>query len=103
MNEPWLFVEQIADHLGVTRDLIYLWIDAKGLPAHKIVRLWKFRVTEVDDWVRNGEAPDNGGRKSKRRYMRTRSPIGYCHRTALRNGAMIRSTLTTPPHLRHAL
>ena len=60
MNEPWISVEQIAEHLGVTRDSIYRWIDAKGLPAHKIGRLWKFNISEVDDWVRRGgaAAPD---------------------------------------------
>ncbi len=63
MTEPWLSVEQIAEHLGVTRDSIYRWIDAKGLPANKIGRLWKFKVSEVDDWVRRGGARDDGARK----------------------------------------
>ena len=64
MNEPWTSVEQVAEHLGVTRDSIYRWIDAKGLPAHKIGRLWKFKVSEVDDWVRRGEARDDDARKT---------------------------------------
>jgi len=64
MNEPWISVEQIAEHLGVTRDSIYRWIDAKGLPAHKIGRLWKFKVSEVDDWVRHGEVRDDDARKT---------------------------------------
>ncbi|HHM6455351.1 TPA: helix-turn-helix domain-containing protein [Pseudomonas aeruginosa] len=63
MNEPWISVEQIAEHLGVTRDSIYRWIEAKRLPAHKIGRLWKFKVSEVDDWVRTGGARDNDARK----------------------------------------
>lgn len=52
--EPWVSVDQIAEHLGVTRDSIYRWIDRKGLPAHRVGRLWKFKVSEVDDWVRAG-------------------------------------------------
>ena len=47
--EPWLSVDQIAEHLGVKRDSIYRWIDRKGLPAHRVGRLWKFHVSEVDD------------------------------------------------------
>jgi excisionase family DNA binding protein len=27
------------------------WRERKGLPAHKIGRLWKFELSEVDDWV----------------------------------------------------
>ena len=52
MTEPWVSVEDVANHLGVAKDSIYRWIDGKGLPAHKIGRLWKFKLTEVDDWVR---------------------------------------------------
>ncbi len=52
MTEPWVSVEDVANHLGVAKDSIYRWIEGKGLPAHKIGRLWKFKLTEVDDWVR---------------------------------------------------
>ncbi|WP_028917737.1 MULTISPECIES: helix-turn-helix domain-containing protein [Pseudomonadota] len=56
--EPWVSVDQIAEHLGVTRDSIYRWIDRKHLPAHRVGRLWKFKVSEVDDWVRAGGADE---------------------------------------------
>lgn len=59
MAEPWVSVEQIAEHLGVTRDSIYRWIDRKGLPAHRVGRLWKFKASEVDDWVRAGGANED--------------------------------------------
>lgn len=56
--EPWVSVDQIAEHLGVTRDSIYRWIDRKDLPAHRVGRLWKFKVSEVDEWVRTGGADE---------------------------------------------
>lgn len=56
MTEPWASVEEVAKHLGVAKDSIYRWIDRRGLPAHRIGRLWKFKVSEVDDWVRTGGA-----------------------------------------------
>ncbi|MFH1532780.1 MAG: helix-turn-helix domain-containing protein [Pseudomonadota bacterium] len=61
MAEPWMSVEDIAKHLGVAKDSVYRWIERRGLPAHKIGRLWKFNLKEVDDWVRAGGtavAPD---------------------------------------------
>ena len=58
-NEPWVSVDDLAKHLGVAKDSVYRWIDHKGLPAHKIGRLWKFKLTEVDDWVRDGGASGN--------------------------------------------
>ena len=57
-TEPWVSVENVANHLGVAKDSVYRWIDHKGLPAHKIGRLWKFKLSEVDDWVRSGGVTD---------------------------------------------
>lgn len=54
MTEPQVSVEQIAEHLGVTHDSIFRWIDRKGLTAHRLGQLWKFKASEVDDWVRDG-------------------------------------------------
>jgi excisionase family DNA binding protein len=55
MNERWLSVEEIAHHLGVSKDTIYNWIK-NGMPAQKIGKLWKFKASEVDEWARSGNA-----------------------------------------------
>lgn len=65
MGEPWSSVEQVAAHLGVVQDSIYRWIDVRGLPAHKVGRLWKFKLSEVDDWVRAGGAESGNKTVSK--------------------------------------
>ena len=61
--EPWVSVEEVASHLGVAKDSVYRWIEVRRLPAHKIGRLWKFKLSEVDEWVRIGgaDASDTGG------------------------------------------
>lgn len=70
-SEPWASVEHVATHLGVARDSVYRWIEARGLPAHKIGRLWKFKLSEVDQWVLAGgvladEAATVGRRHGRR-------------------------------------
>ncbi|QYF88490.1 helix-turn-helix domain-containing protein [Arthrobacter sp. PAMC25284] len=60
MAESWLSADDIATHLGVAKDTIYAWISEKGMPAHKVGRLWKFQTSEVDDWVRGGGADASG-------------------------------------------
>lgn len=59
MDERWLSVDEIAAHLGVSKDTVYKWISRKELPAHKVGKLWKFRVSEVDAWVKDGRATDH--------------------------------------------
>ena len=63
MAEPWLSADDIAAHLGITKDTVYTWITDKRMPAHKVGRLWKFQTSEVDEWVRNGSAAssEDGG------------------------------------------
>ena len=61
MTAPWQSADDIAVHLGVTKDTVYTWIAEKGRPAHKIGRLWKFQASEVDDWVRGGGATTGEG------------------------------------------
>lgn len=60
-TEPWVTAERVAQHLGVVKDTIYRWRERKGLPAHKIGRLWKFQLSEVDEWVRAGGADEDSG------------------------------------------
>ena len=59
--EPWVSVDDVAQHLGVVKDSIYRWIENRGMPAHKLGRLWKFKLSEVDEWVRTHRVDDNGG------------------------------------------
>ena len=60
----WLSLEEIALHLGVKKDTVYKWLAAKKIPAHKVGRLWKFDMTEIDEWVKSGEAGKTPGIES---------------------------------------
>ena len=57
-NEKWSSIEDISQHLQVHKDTIRLWIKRGEIPAHKIGRLWRFQLSEVDDWVRSGKSAD---------------------------------------------
>ncbi len=57
--ERWYSVKEIMEHLGVSRDTIMKWIENKNMPATKVGRLWKFKVSEVDAWMKSGNTSDN--------------------------------------------
>ena len=54
MNDRWLSVTEICTYLGIKRDTVYKCISEKNMPAHRIGKLWKFKMSEVDAWVKNG-------------------------------------------------
>jgi len=58
-TERWLSVEEIAAHLGISKETIYRWLEKEKIPAHRVGRLWKFKASEVDQWVKDGEAKEN--------------------------------------------
>jgi excisionase family DNA binding protein len=66
-EERWVDVEDVAAHLNVTKDSIYRWVDRKGFPAHKVGRLFRFKLSEVDEWVRQGGGTEEKESKERRK------------------------------------
>ena len=55
-KDRWYSIEEVVEYLRVKRDTLYKWIVRKQMPAHKVGRLWKFKINEIDQWIREGEA-----------------------------------------------
>jgi excisionase family DNA binding protein len=58
LQDRWVSLKEICEYLGISRDTALKWIANRNMPAHKIGRLWKFKITEVDEWVKNGNATE---------------------------------------------
>jgi len=56
---------EVAQNFVVVKDTVYRWQERMGLPAHKMGRLWKFPLSEVDGWVRAGNADENSDNAGK--------------------------------------
>ena len=60
-NDKWINLEEAADYLSVNKDTIRNWIRKdNGIPAHKIGKLWKFKKSELDAWVKSGKSVTHG-------------------------------------------
>lgn len=57
--EKWSTLKEVQAYLGVGRETVLQWIAKRNMPAYKVGRLWKFKVSEVDDWIRSGGASDD--------------------------------------------
>lgn len=52
---------EMADYLGVGRETVSRWLNAKTEPSEAIVKLWAIRMGVSYQWLRNGEAPSPDG------------------------------------------
>lgn len=56
--ENYVTIKEVQEYLGVRRETILQWISKRNMPAYKVGRLWKFKISEVDAWVHSGNAAD---------------------------------------------
>ncbi|MGH9338517.1 MAG: helix-turn-helix domain-containing protein [Acidobacteriota bacterium] len=63
-EEGWVGIEEVAAHLRVAKESIYRWVDSKSFPAHRVGRLLRFKLSEVDEWVTASGGDDSGSRSS---------------------------------------
>ena len=54
-NEKWVNLEEIAEHLNVSKDTVRIWMKEGKLPSYRAGKMYKFKVSEVDCWVRDGK------------------------------------------------
>lgn len=56
--ERWSSLDEVADHLGVSKDTIRSWIKKDAIPFCKVGKQFKFKLSEIDAWVKSGESAD---------------------------------------------
>lgn len=56
--ERWLSLEEIAKHVGCSKDTIRAWIKKGTIPYYKVGRMYKFKISEVDAWIESGQSAD---------------------------------------------
>lgn len=55
-SDNYINLEEAAEYLGVKPATVRTWIKSKDLPAHRIGKLWKFKRSEIDEWVISGKS-----------------------------------------------
>lgn len=58
-NDGWIGIQEAADYLGVNPETIRNWIKKQnGIPAQKVGKLWKFKRSELDEWIKSGKSAE---------------------------------------------
>ena len=57
MDEGWIDIEEAVNYIGVNKDTIRNWKKKDTeIPAHRIGKLWKFKRSELDVWIKSGKS-----------------------------------------------
>ncbi|GAB1476930.1 helix-turn-helix domain-containing protein [Bacillota bacterium] len=55
ITEKWVNLEDIAEYISVSKDTVRTWMREGKLPINKAGKRYKFKISEVDEWVRKGK------------------------------------------------
>ena len=58
-NDNYISIDEAAEYLGIKTVTISNWIKKEMVPAHKVGKLWKFKRSELDEWVKSGKSAIN--------------------------------------------
>ena len=53
--EKWVNLEDVAKHLSISQDTVRTWIKEGKLPYYRAGNRYKFKISEIDEWVREGK------------------------------------------------
>ena len=60
--EKWVSLSAICEYLDLSRDTVKKMVSKQNMPGYKIDRQWRFKISEVDAWIRSKGA--HNGRKA---------------------------------------
>jgi len=52
MVDRWMTVQDVAEYLQLSMDIIYKMAQQGKVPASKIGAQWRFKREEIDEWVK---------------------------------------------------
>ena len=52
--EKWVNLEDVAEHLSLSVDTVRVWVRNGKLPIYRAGKRYKFKISEIDEWVRAG-------------------------------------------------
>lgn len=57
IEKQWISIEELSEYLGIGAVTIRFWIrSGKDIPAVRIGRQWRFRISDIDEWIKSGKS-----------------------------------------------
>ena len=59
MDDNYISIDDAAAYLGIKIVTLRNWIKKKpDIPAHRVGKLWKFKRSELDEWIASGKSAE---------------------------------------------
>lgn len=55
-EDNYISIDEAAEYLGIKTVTLRNWIKKTDIPTRKIGKQWKFKRSELDEWVNSGRA-----------------------------------------------
>lgn len=55
VEERWVNLADVAEHLSVSQDTIRNWLKSGKIPTYKAGKQYKFRLSEIDKLLEDGK------------------------------------------------
>lgn len=52
MKPEWISLDGAVKHLGISKSNLYSMAQTSRIPAHRVGKVWKFSIDELDSWIR---------------------------------------------------
>ncbi|MCE5236280.1 MAG: helix-turn-helix domain-containing protein [Clostridiaceae bacterium] len=57
-SDRWISLREVCEYLGVKRHTVMRLIGERQMPASRVGKLWRFKIADIDQWVRSEGAAD---------------------------------------------
>ena len=58
-DNNYISIDDAAAYLGIKTVTLRNWIKKKpDIPAHRVGKLWKFKRSELDEWIASGKSAE---------------------------------------------
>ena len=65
MQNRWMTLQEVAEYLQLSKDMIYRLAQSGRIPASKVGSRWRFRRERLDRWMED-KAVDTAARSSRK-------------------------------------
>ncbi|OCA97837.1 helix-turn-helix domain-containing protein [Clostridium beijerinckii] len=59
INDGYISIDEAAKYLDIKTVTLRNWIKKEnGIPVYRIGKQWKFKCSELDEWIKSGRSAD---------------------------------------------